>query len=452
MGIFKAYDVRGVYPDEIGEDTVRRIGNAFADFLKAKTIVVGRDMRPSSVLLSKALIEGITATGADVVDLGMCTTPMCYFGAGKLEASGGVMVTASHNPAQYNGLKFCRERAIPVGSTSGLAEVEKVVKAAGAEVRGARPGPVRPHEILGEYVAWLRAQAGRIAPMKVAIDTGNGTVGPFVEPCLGGLGLEIVPLFFEPDGTFPNHEANPIKHENLLALIDAVKRERCAVGIAFDGDGDRCAFVDEKGGAVSGDMVTALLARRVLEVAAATGGGGGRPVVIYDLRSSRAVKEEIERLGGTAVEERVGHAFIKATMRAREGLFAGELSGHFYFRENYNAESAMLAVVRMLEILTETGRPLSALVAEVDRYPRTGEVNFKIEDKDGAISRLTAAFGDAEKSTLDGVTLRYPDWWVNVRKSNTEPLLRMNLEAADQRRLEEARARVIAAIGVEPGE
>ncbi|HVY61233.1 MAG TPA: phosphomannomutase/phosphoglucomutase, partial [Planctomycetota bacterium] len=291
MGIFKAYDVRGIYPQEIGEDVVRRIGNAFAAYLGGRgTIVVGRDMRPSSVPLSKALIEGITAAGCDVVELGMCTTPMCYFGTGRLEATGGVMVTASHNPAQYNGLKFCRERAIPVGSASGLGDVERAVLE-GRESKGARKGSVRAHDVVADYAAFLKQQASAIQPMKVAIDTGNGSVGPFVEPCLGGLGLEIVPMFFEPDGTFPNHEANPLKHENIEALIQKVREERCALGIAFDGDGDRCAFVDEKGQAVAGDMVTALIARRVLE--------RKKGVIIYDLRSSRAAKEEIERGGGT---------------------------------------------------------------------------------------------------------------------------------------------------------
>jgi phosphomannomutase len=444
MGIFKAYDVRGLYPQEIGEDVVRKIGNAFAAFLGRGPIVIGRDMRPSSVPLSEALMAGIRAAGADVVELGMCTTPMCYFATGKLEAAGGVMVTASHNPAQYNGLKFCRERAIPVGSASGLADVERAATSGKPEVRAAKPGGARKYEIVPEYAAFLRAQAGRIAPLKVAIDTGNGSVGPFVERCLGGFGLSIVPLFFEPDGTFPNHEANPLKHENLLALIDAVRRERCALGIAFDGDGDRCAFVDEKGAAVSGDMVTALIARQVL--------AREKGPIIYDLRSSRAVREEIEKAGGTAVEERVGHAFIKATMRARSALFAGELSGHFYFHENWNAESAMLAAIRILELVSATGKPLSALVAEVDRYPRTGEVNFRIEDKDGALKRLEVEFKGAEITRLDGVTLRFPTWWCNVRKSNTEPLLRLNLEADTPALLEEAKKRVIRAIGVEPGE
>lgn len=442
MGIFKAYDVRGIYPAEIDETTARRIGWAFAKHLGAKTVVVGQDMRPSSKPLASALVSGLAEAGAGVVDLLLCTTPMLYFATGKLEASGGIMITASHNPAKYNGMKFCRENAIPVGSASGLAEVERMAREAPEPTKAVRFA-YRNHDIVPEYAAMIRASAARIAPMKVAIDCGNGVVGPFVERCLGGFGLEIVPLFFEPDGTFPNHEANPLVLENLAALIRAVKENGAALGIAFDGDGDRAAFVDERGEPVSGDMVTALVARRVL--------AKQKGAVIYDLRSSRAVREEIERAGGTPVEERVGHAFMKATMRARGGLFAGEVSGHFYFRENYNAESAMLAAVRILEIMTESGKPLSALVREVDRYPRTGELNFEVEDKDGAIARLAKEFADALVYYLDGITIAYADWWCNVRKSNTEPLLRLNLEANDAPTLERAKARVIAAIGVAPG-
>jgi phosphomannomutase len=441
-GIFKAYDVRGIYPGEISEAIARRIGNAFATFLSAGTIVVGRDMRASSAPLSEALVAGVRAAGTDVIDLGLCTTPMLYFASGRLEASGGVMVTASHNPSQYNGFKFCRERAVPVGSASGLGEVEARVFSGAPEVRAEKEGALRRHDIVADYAAMIRAAAGRILPAKVAIDCGNGAVGPFVERCLGQFPLEIVPLFFEPDGSFPNHEPNPIKVENLRELARAVVSEKCALGIAFDGDGDRAAFVDERGRPISGDMVTALIARRVL--------AREKGPVIYDLRSSRAVREEIEKGGGTPIEERVGHAFIKATMRARGALFAGELSGHFYFRENFNAESAMLAAIRMLEILSEDGRPLSAIVAEVDRYVRTGEINFPIEDKDAALARLAKRFEDARIHRLDGVTIAYDDWWCNVRKSNTEPLLRLNLEAADPKLLEKAKSLVIEALGVRP--
>lgn len=444
MSIFKAYDVRGIYPDEIDETVARAIGNAFAAYLGARSIAVGRDMRPSSLPLAKALTEGICEAGADVIDLGMCTTPMLYFGTGHLETSGGVMVTASHNPARYNGMKFCRERAIPVGSASGLGEVERRIRNHAPPVHAARRGGVRSHDIVPEYAAMIRAAAGEIGRLKVAIDCGNGTVGPFVGRVLGSFPLEIVPLFFEPDGTFPNHEANPIKLENLRDLIRAVTSQRCALGIAFDGDGDRAAFVDERGEPLSGDMVTALIARRIL--------AREKGPIVYDLRSSRAVREEIERAGGTPVEERVGHAFMKATMRERGALFAGELSGHFYFRENHNAESAFLAAVRIMEIMTESRKPLSALVKEVDRYPRTGEVNFRIEDKDGAIARLAERFKDARIYFLDGITIQYPTWWCNVRKSNTEPLLRLNLEAETRSVLESAKRTVIETIGVEPGE
>jgi phosphomannomutase len=378
------------------------------------------------------------------------------------------MVTASHNPARYNGLKFCREEAIPVGSASGLADVKAAVER-GELVRAARRGSVTTRGAFEAYCDLVAGAAGgEVRPLKVALDAGNGVVGPFLERLLKPFPIDPVPLYWAPDGTFPNHEANPLKPENLRDLIAAVKRESCDLGAAFDGDGDRCAFVDENGGIVSGDMTTALLGRAILanelserpaSSAGREGGGSGgaalpptkpRPPVVYDLRSSRAVREEIEKAGGTAVMERVGHAFIKATMRRVGALFAGEVSGHFYFRENFCAESAVIALVKMLAIVTRAGRPLSALVAEVDRYPRTGELNFHVEDKDGAIARLARVFADGKVSWLDGITVEYETWWFNVRKSNTEPLLRLNLEASTPGELERVKARVIDAIGTAP--
>ncbi len=447
MGIFKAYDVRGLYPSELDEEKARVIGNAFATFLGAasRNVVIGRDMRPSSVPLAEAVTEGVRDAGANVTDAGMVTTPMLYFGVGKLEAGGGIMVTASHNPAQWNGMKLCREEAVPVGSASGLAEDEAALARGDyqrAEAAGRpRGGSVR-RDVLGGYADMVRraVDPASVKPMKLAIDAGNGMVGPFILIILEPYPLRLVPLYLEPDGTFPNHEANPLKEENLRDLVAAVRGEGCDLGVAFDGDGDRCRFVDEKGVPVAGDLTTALIARDVL--------AREKGPVVYDLRSSWAVREEIERAGGAAIEERVGHAFIKRTMRERGALFAGEVSGHFYFRENYRTESAVLALVKMLRILAETGKPLSALVAEVDRYPRTGEVNFHVEDKDAAIARLESVFADApRRSHLDGITIAYDDWWFNVRKSNTEPLLRLNLEARTPARLEQARARVVETIG-----
>jgi len=441
MKVFKAYDVRGIYPDQLNEALAQRIGYHFAKLIGKGPIVIGRDMRPSSVPLAEALMTGINDAGIDVVDIGLVTTPMVYFATGRFGAAGGVVITASHNPAQYNGLKFCREEAIPVGSTTGLWDVrDAVVDGVAmpvAEVRGGR----ETREIVDAFGEFLREQAAGLVPMKIAIDTGNGTVGPFVERLIGQLPLEIVPLFFEPDGTFPNHEANPLNLDTLRDLQATVIEQGCALGIAFDGDGDRSALVDENGKPVAGDAMTALLAMRALSE--------GPGTVLYDLRSSRCVREEIEKAGGTAVETRVGHAFIKASMREHDALFAGELSGHYYFRENYNAESAFLAALRVMLTMGETGKTLSELVAHVERYPRTGEINFEVEDKDGTIERISGAFADAtEQYRLDGITVRYPTWWANVRKSNTEPLLRLNLEADDIAGLTAAKARMIEVIGV----
>jgi phosphomannomutase len=443
MGIFKAYDIRGIYPGEIHEDAVRRIGYHLARLLGRGPIVVGRDMRPTSPGLAASLADGVRQAGLDVIDLGMATTPMVYFATGSLGAAGGAVVTASHNPAQWNGVKLCREQAIPIGSDSGLGEIQRGVERGGALEPAPRRGETTRHDVIPAYRAFLHREAKGLAPIRVAIDTGNGTVGPFVEPLLDGLPIEVVPLYFEPDGTFPNHEANPLKLDTLRDLQRAVIERGCALGVAFDGDGDRCAIIDERGRPVPGDVLTALLARRAL--------AGGPGVVLYDLRSTRAVREEVERLGGEAVETRVGHAFIKRAMRERGALFAGELSGHYYFRECYCAESAFLAAIRAMQIAAEAAaarRSLSSLVDEVDRYPRTGEVNFHVDDKSAALARLEATFADAASfGHLDGLTIRYPRWWANVRPSNTEPLLRLNLEADDRATLEREKARLVEVIG-----
>jgi phosphomannomutase len=443
MSVFKAYDIRGLYPSQLNEKLARAVGYHFARLLTAEgPVVVGRDMRSSSPLLAEATMDGIMTAGRDVIDLGMATTPMVYFATARRDAAGGIAITASHNPAGWNGMKFCREEAIPVGSASGLGDVQALVEAEAPIEEAGERGARANDDIVAEMAAFIAEVAGELPPVKVAIDTGNGTAGPFVDRMAAGLPLDIVPLFFEPDGTFPNHEANPLKLENLRDLQAAVKEHGCALGLAFDGDGDRVALVDDEGKPVGGDALTALVARQEL--------AAGPQTILYDLRSSRCVREEVERLGGRAIETRVGHAFIKAAMREHDAAFAGELSGHFYFRAVSFAESPWLAVVRVLQLMAAEGKPLSALHAEVERYPRTGELNFHVDDKDGAIERLAERFGDAAQSRLDGITLRYASWWCNVRKSNTEPLLRLNLEADDEATLAEAKARVVDAIGGEP--
>jgi phosphomannomutase len=443
MGIFKAYDVRGLYPQELDEGTARHLGYAFGRSLGgAGTLVVGRDMRPSSTPLAEALADGALRSGCTVVDIGLVTTPCLYFAVGSRNAKGGIMITASHNPAQYNGFKLCGHGATPVGSESGLKELEAAVArketlpvATGASKRALVD--VKPHYI--EHLLMLAG--GPIGKLKVAFDCGNGAVGAILPGLLAKVPqVEATRLYFEPDGTFPNHEANPLVEANLADVKKAVKEQRCDLGVAYDGDGDRVFFVDETGETIPSDLMTALLARRVLakEKGAA---------IVYDLRSSRVVSEEIAAAGGKAVEERVGHAFIKKTMREQGAPFAGELSGHFYWREHYYCDSGLVTTAKVLALASE-GRRLSELVKPLRRTFRSGEMNFEVEDKDGALARLERAFAGAEVSKLDGVTLRLEDFWFNARKSNTEPLLRLNVEASSQEVLAYAIVKVERVLGV----
>ena len=442
MAIFKAYDVRGKYPAEVNETLARRLGRAFADHLRNQgTVGIGWDMRQSSPALAAALSQGLHAGGVSTLEIGRCTSPSLYYAVGSRELAGGVMVTASHNPPGDNGFKLCREKVIPVGSQSGLKAIEEAC--AGPEPAPlARPGSGRREDILQPYLDHVTAlQGGPIGPLKVAFDCGNGVVGPTLEPLLARWSaLRPVRLFFEPDGTFPNHPANPLVLSNLEDVQRAVVREGCDLGVAFDGDGDRCVFVDERGQVVLSDVMTALLAQRVLAREP------GAPIV-YDLCSSQVVREEIERLGGQAVEERVGHSFIKATMRARNAPFAGENSGHYYWREHWFADSALITVGKLLAILSAEGQPLSRLVAPLQRTSRSGERNFAVADKDGMLEALVAAFPGAEVGRLDGVSVRTPGFWFNARKSNTEPLLRVNAEAERSEDLRRGFARIVELLG-----
>ncbi|MEW6747512.1 MAG: phosphomannomutase/phosphoglucomutase [Planctomycetota bacterium] len=431
MSIFKAYDVRGVYPEELDEALARRIGVAFATHLRARRVVVGRDMRGSSPSIQAALVDGLTAQGADVIDIGLSSTPMVYFAIGHLGVDGGVAVTASHNPAEYNGFKLSREQAIPMSQETGIGEIAGLVEKGGGPDAGRR-GKVSSADIRSAYRDHIRRFASAWRPLEVVVDTANGMGGLEVPLILDGSPLHVTWLYKELDGTFPNHEANPLKDENLEDLARTVVKKGAHVGFAFDGDSDRCAFVDEAGRRVPSDIVTALIARQVLPQER----GGA---IVYDLRSSRMLPEEIVKSGGRPVRERVGHSFMKATLRREQGPFGGELSGHFYFRDNYYADSSLLAMVHMLNIMSTEARPLSEIVAPLRRYPSTGEVNFQVADKDGKIRDLAAVFEDAEIDYLDGITVQYADWWFNVRKSNTEPLLRLMLEAKEKGLLEEKR-------------
>lgn len=442
MGIYKAYDIRGIYPTEMHEETAERIGHALAGYLRTKTIVVGRDARESSPSMSKALIKGIADAGTNVVDIGMCTTPMIYYAVGTGKYGGGAMVTASHNPGKYTGIKLCREEAIPLSEVAGIKDLERAVGAMTETPKPSRDrGLVAQNDVLDGYAKHVLSFLN-VPPrkLKVVVDTANGMVGKFFDKVFGSLPLDVTPMFFQPDGRFPNHEPNPLKDENIRDLVAKVREMKADFGAAFDGDGDRCMFVDEKGDRIPSDLVTALVARRMLakEKGAA---------IVYDLRSSWVVKEEIEAGGGRAVRDRVGHAFMKATMRRLNAPFGGEVSGHYYFRKHWFADSGMIAFVQILNALMADSRPASALVAPLKRYFSTGEINFHVEDKDGAIAQITKKFADGKQDTLDGITIEYADWWCNVRKSNTEPVLRLNLEAKSAAKRDWALKEIIAIVG-----
>jgi phosphomannomutase len=449
MGIFKAYDIRGVVPSELDAALAKKIGNAFARLLKAKTLVVGQDMRTHSPELADAVSRGMRDAGADVIRLGLAETPMAYYAIGSLACDGGLCVTASHNPGQYNGMKLCREGAKPISKDTGIAEIERMC-ARPYPPPVAKPGREEQRELLADYAAHVAKFARLGREVSVAIDAANG-MGGHTLPAV----LERVPrirahtLYLEPDGTFPNHEANPLLEENLVDLKRLVKREKTELGVAFDGDADRCCFVDELGVTVGADLVTALLAPVFLRRFPGT-------AVVYDLRSSWVVKEEIARAGGVPVRDRVGHSFMKATMRSRGAMFGGELSGHFYFAENFTADSGMIAMMSVLSLLTapeNRGKTFSQLLAGVRRYHATGEVNFHVEDKPAMIAALRERYASGRQDELDGITVEFGAlgkgewWWFNVRPSNTEPLLRMVVEASTPALRDQKKAELIAVLG-----
>ncbi len=438
MGIFKAYDIRGVVPKDLDARTAYRIGRAVPKVLGAGSVVVGRDMRISGEELVGELLRGISEAGAEAVDMGLCTTPMHYYAVGFGGYGGGVMVTASHNPGKYNGFKLSRAGAAPVSYDTGIGEIERLV---GGELppKADGPGGVRRVDHWPDCRKHFLEFTKGIDSLKVAVDTGNGMSGRFLPEIFASLQCELVPLYFELDGTFPNHEANPLKRENMVDLVEKVREVGADIGVAFDGDGDRCMFVDERGEIVSSDLITALIAHEVLEASPGA-------AILYDLRSSRVVPEEIKKAGGVPVRTRVGHSFMKAILREHESPFGGELSGHYYFRDHYYSDSAELAMLFMLRLLSKSGKKMSELIAPLRRYSATGEINFEVDDKDAKIEHLAEAFSDGEQGRLDGLTVRYADWWFNVRKSNTEPVLRLNLEASTPELRDEARARVEKAL------
>jgi phosphomannomutase len=443
VSIFKAYDIRGVVPTELDADAAYRIGRATARFLRARRLAIGRDARAHSPELGEALVRGVREEGARVLDIGLAATPMLYFAVDALGADGGIMLTASHNPAQYNGMKICGPSAVPIGEASGLREIERIageVAREGAPPRGARESK----DIVDAYVRHALAIAGgEIAPLRVAIDCANGMAAVGLEPLLARLPLQVERLYFEPDGRFPNHPADPLKLENLRDVCAAVKRTGADFGVAFDGDADRAVFVDECGEPVPSDLMTGVLARGQL----ARHPGG---TVLYDLRSSWATAEEIRAAGGSPQMCRVGHSFVKAQMRETGAVFAGELSGHFYFRfsERLVADDGIAAFVAVASALSLAKRPLSELIAPLRRYSASGEINRHVDDPKAIIEAVAKEHSAArETSLLDGLLVRYDDWWFNLRPSNTEPLLRLNLEAKTPSRMVAERDALLARIG-----
>lgn len=450
-GIFKAYDIRGVYPDQLNEEDAWKIGFAAARFLpallhgfergqaNARTVCVGRDMRTHSESLANALIDGITSAGIDVIDIGMNDTPFIYFAVNHLAACGGIQVTASHNPAKYNGFKISGPGAKPVGEDTGLKDIKHIAVSL-LHTKGKSTGSVEKRDLTEEYKKHvLKFLQPRLRKLKIAIDASNGMAGKMVPAIFSGLGLKIIELNFEHNGTF-KHAPNPLLEENLAELKAAVVREDCDFGVCFDGDADRLMMVDETGRTIGCDLMTALMAGYFFKKEP-------KSTIVYDLRSSRVVAEEIIKYGGTPRRERVGHAFMKKALRDSHGIFGGELSGHFYYRDNFCTDSGLITFVHTLNIISQSSSKVSSLIKPLRRYFPSGEINFQIEDKKAKMEELAKRYRDGQVDSLDGVTVSYKDWWFNCRPSNTEPLLRLTVEAKTENLLEEKLKEIEGVLG-----
>lgn len=438
-GIYRSYDIRGVVPDELDASDAEKIGRAFVVFTGAQKVLVARDMRATGTELHAALIRGLTAQGADVVDVGLATSPLFYFSVWRAHADAGVMVTASHNPGKYNGFKMTRAEAVPISKDTGLLDIRDLVERAEFP-RPGRSGITSTADYATGYLDYATAGAERLGTLRVVVDAGNGMAGLLLPRVLERMPqVQTTRMYFELDGTFPHHEANPIKEENMRDLQERVRTEGADIGVAFDGDGDRVGFVDERGATVPGDFITALIAQRILKEHP-----GAK--ILYDLRSSWATKEVIEAAGGVPVMSRVGHSYIKEQMRKEMSAFAGEMSSHFYFPEYY-AESAIRAMVLLLRVLTERGQPFSQLVAPLRKYAKTPELNFEVENKAAVIAEAKRRYADGKQFELDGLSVEYPDWWFNLRASGTEPLLRLNMEARTPELFAEKKAELLVRLG-----
>lgn len=437
--IFKAYDIRGLYPEEINEDLARKIGNAFARFVGSARIVVGHDMRPSSIPLAEAFIDGATLAGVDVTFIGLASTDMLYFASGRLDAP-GAMFTASHNPAQYNGIKMCRAGAAPIGEDTGLLKIRDVVLSGMVE-RAEEVGRVEAVNMVDAFADHVLSfiDVDALRPLRVVADTANGMGGYVVPQVFARLPIELTVLFPELDGTFPNHPADPIQPENLKDLQRSVIDQRADVGLAFDGDADRVFLVDDQAQPVSGALTTEIVARGMLE-------RNPGETIVHNLICSKAVPELVTEMGGTPVRTRVGHSFIKQVMADTDAVFGGEHSGHYYFRDNFRADSGLIAALVVLQELSKSSEPLSQMRIPLERYAQSGEINSRVDDPLAVIESVAAHYGDASQDRLDGLTVDFGDWWFNLRPSNTEPLLRLNLEAASHEACEQRTAEVLGLI------
>jgi len=443
--IFKAYDVRATYPDPLNEEVAWKVGHATGQYLKQSrqaisvdqrvklenSVVVGRDMRPSSPDLARRLSDGLRSAGMNVIDVGMVDTSFIYFAVNHLGAVGGIQTTASHNPVQYNGFKISGPKAKPIGAASGLDDIKAIAMSLRVDDTGAK-GKYEKRNLWPEYRAHVTQFLDLKRPLTVVIDASNGMAGKMVPAVFDNIkNLKISPLLFEITGSFV-HDPNPLVESNLEMLKQKIRQEKPDLGVCFDGDADRCMFLDETGKTIGADMITAIVAKDFLSRPENKGA-----TVVYDLRSSHVVKDEVQATGGVPKRERVGHAFIKKTLAETNGVFGGELSGHFYFRDNFYADSGAIAFARMLSILSNQSKKLSELIAPLHRYAQSGEMNFQVEDKDGKIRELAETYKNGQIDYMDGVTVDLGDWWFNVRKSNTEPLLRLNLEAKTPQLLEQ---------------
>lgn len=430
-GIFKAYDIRGIYPTELSEDVAYKVGKAFVSLIKPKNVVIGRDMRLSSDSLFNAVAKGITEMGADVIEISLCSSDMVYFAVGFYKYDAGIMITASHNPKEYNGLKFVKKSAVPISSETGLKEIEKMAEKDDFKT-AENKGKIIKKDAMQDYIKNILkfVDVKKIKPLKVVVDAGNGMAGKVMPELAKHLPIKLIPLYFKLDGNFPNHIPNPVFEENTAELKKTIRREKADLGLAFDGDADRIGLIDEKEEYVSGSLTTALVAEKMLSKHA-----GAR--IIYSSICSWVVPETIKKCKGNPIMAPVGHSLIKQWMRKYDGLFAGESSGHYYYRDNFYADSAFITALIVMELISEKNMPLSEILEPYKKYFAIAELNFEVKDKDAKIKEVKEKYKNGKINDMDGIRIEFDDWWFSVRASGTEPLLRLNLEAKNKKLMEE---------------